>query len=137
MVTRMPSCLSFRYARLAWTLAWLALLLNAVAPVIAYAFGLGHVRHALEAPAAPEVYQHHADHHGMPDAEMAPSDRPTTPHCQYCLDFAAGVPLWSILATVPHKASVVRDVSFARQPTVYPRPLSRLAYPRGPPSLVV
>src|SRR5258708_36955491 len=90
-----------RRACIAWALAWLALLLNAIAPVIAYA-SIG-VRHQHERPvAAPDAHDsgdhahhsdshaHHSDNHAITHAAPVQS---TVAHCQYCFDFTAGAPL--------------------------------------------
>src|SRR5258708_21542814 len=89
-----------RRARIAWVLAWLALLLNAIAPVIAYA-SIG-VRHQHERPvAAPDGHDsgdhalhsdshaHHSANHAITDAAPLQS---TVPHSQTDFDFTATAP---------------------------------------------
>jgi hypothetical protein len=138
----------FRRARFAWALAWIAVLLNAAAPAIAYgSLALRHVHQQgasvhepphhpahEHSPAvhelAPVVHVHDASAHSAVDAS---SGRPLTPHCQYCFDFAAGAPLtleieaWP--AIVPAASTHEGAPAFAQTS----KPLLRLAYPRGPP----
>jgi len=77
---------SLHRLRTAWLLALIATVLNAAAPVLAYAEGQLFDFHTGGTHAA----MHPAGHlHGHGGA--APKHGPTTPHCPYCLDFAAGV----------------------------------------------
>ena len=72
-------------------LAWLALTLNALAPVIAYAhIHIGAHGEVIEHCAADEP-----DEPGDADAQdqHSHSSKGTVPHCQYCAGFAAGVSL--------------------------------------------
>src|SRR5258706_9763381 len=91
---------NFRHARVAWVLAWLALALNVVAPIIAYGRALSPQADAAVAQSIPTVQSvhHHAAGHHHHDAAPQPDDNPVTPHCQYCLDFAAGAPPSLVLA---------------------------------------
>src|SRR5258706_11979925 len=91
---------NFRHARVAWVLAWLALALNVVAPIIAYGRALSPQADAAVAQSIPTVQSvhHHAAGHHHHDAAPQPDDNPVTPHCQYCLDFAAGAPLSLVVA---------------------------------------
>jgi hypothetical protein len=105
--------------RIAWLLALIATLLNAAAPVLAYAEG-------------PLVHSHPAPmhHHG----DMAPQQAPATPHCPYCLDFAAGAALAPpppVVATPP-RLDAPRFVAAVVQALA--RPSLRLAPSRAPPA---
>jgi hypothetical protein len=105
-------------SRITWLLALIATLLNAVAPVLAYAEGQLLHSHSMQ-----------AHHHGS----MAPHEAPSTPHCPYCLDFAAGAALAPpppVLATPPRLDAplVVPAVVHA-----VARPSLRLASSRAPP----
>lgn len=69
-------------------LAWFALTLNALAPVIAYAhIHVGANGEIIEHCAADEPGDTDAHHH---DSQ---SGKGTVPHCPYCAGFAAGVSL--------------------------------------------
>jgi len=69
-------------------LAWLALTLNALAPVFAYAhIHIGANGEIVEHCAADEPDDANTHHH---DSQ---SGKGTVPHCPYCAGFAAGVSL--------------------------------------------
>jgi DUF2946 family protein len=69
-------------------LAWIALTLNALAPVFAYAhIHIGANGEIIEHCAADEPDDIDAHHH---DSQ---SGKGTVPHCPYCAGFAAGVSL--------------------------------------------
>lgn len=146
--------------RTSWRVALVAALLNALAPVFAYAIGqpLHELAGGRPGGGARAVLAAHAMHHaGMagghthaghvhagsttPEgaagsqetSEGAAGSQETPPHCPYCLDFAAGAALGS---TVP--------VSVAARPGHPPLPLIaparvaaraslRLPASRGPP----
>ena len=131
-------------------LAWLALTLNALAPVFAYA----HIHVAangkiIESCAADEpgdsAVQHHhghdndVQHHHSDDAGAqhhdSQSGRGTTPHCPYCPGFAAGAPL--AYAGVDSTASC-EESALPIQPShtaASGRSSVRIAQPRAPPQL--
>jgi hypothetical protein len=140
-----------RRGRTAWCLALLAALLNAFAPVFAYAIGqpLHELAGGHPGGGARAVLAHHAspllDHAGMHmgpaahahaghhDARHADPGEPSAPHCPYCLDFAAGAPL---AASVPVIAAVQPGhppLPLALPKLVAARPSLRLASSRGPP----
>src|SRR3954467_10308809 len=87
MQSRSPIRFSPRCLRAAWVLAWLALLLNAVAPVIAYAKAGGHATSATMAdvarPTAAIADDHspgHADAHPGSQAHEHASASPDAHH---------------------------------------------------------
>jgi hypothetical protein len=105
-------------SRCAWLLAIVATVLNFAAPVFAYAEGQ---------PLHPSGHMHH---HG----DAAPHHAPVTPHCPYCLDFAAGAALAPppLIVAAPPRLSAPLSV---RAPVaVVARASLRLASPRAPPS---
>ena len=136
-----------RHARLAWALAWLALLLNAIAPVIAYA-SLG-VRHQHDQPVAttdahvaghPAHHAHHpgnhAQHSGHVDIADAAPVQSTVAHCQYCFDFTAGAPLSIALPDGDGQGLAPSAAPFHLEAAFPAKPLLRLAYARGPPPVL-
>ncbi len=111
---------------------WLALTLNALAPVFAYAH--------IHIGANGEIIEHcAADEPGDSDAQdehshHSPSGKETVPHCPYCAGFAAGVSLahggfgltgHGEVSSPPDRAP--RAISFGRSSV-------RIAQPRAPPS---
>jgi hypothetical protein len=105
-------------SRIACPLALIATLLNAVAPVLAYA----------EAPLlrSRAAQAHH--HDGMP-----PHHAPRTPHCVYCLDFAAGAalaPAPPVVATPPRLEAPLVTPALV---VAVARASLRLASSRAPP----
>ena len=131
-------------------LAWLALTLNALAPVFAYA----HIHVAangqiIESCAADEPGDSAVGHHHSHDNDVqhhhsggagaqhhdSQSGRGTTPHCPYCPGFAAGAPLAyaGVDATPPREvsASPIR----ASHAVASGRSSVRIAQPRAPPRL--
>jgi DUF2946 family protein len=100
--------------------AFVAALLNMLAPVLAY-----------------DVAQQRAHHHAVHDVHAmhhdADPDEPAAPHCPYCLDFAAGA---ALAPTLPPPA-IVRPEAVAYSASVRAQPASRsslrLASPRAPP----
>jgi hypothetical protein len=95
-----------------WCAALLAAFLNVLAPVLAY---------AIVSPA--HQHTHHAGMH----------HEPATPHCQYCLDFAAGAALGASVPVVPAAQPGHPPLPRSDPPRVSARPSLRLAPPRGPP----
>jgi hypothetical protein len=134
-------------------MAWLAVVLNAVAPWLAYASLAArhtppaHAHHAMHHAALHDAADHdspqldvrhstqldsahHAAHHG---AAVDDDARPVTPHCQYCPDFAAGAPLSLAIATTLVASLAEFDVPSGDALPAHVKPFNRLAYPRGPP----
>jgi len=121
-------------------LACAAAVLNALAPVLAYAAGqpLHELAGGRPGGGARAVLAAHAHHHGAEHQHATPHtldhEKPAAPHCPYCLDFAAGAPLAPTLLA----PAVVRPAAQARAmsaPTqLSARPSLRLASPRAPPS---
>lgn len=121
-------------------LACVAALLNAIAPVLAYAAGqpLHELASGRPGGGARAVLAHaHAHEHAPADEHAAhhaaKHEKPEAPHCPYCLDFAAGAALAPTLLTVggvlPHAAP-----HLARAPEpIATRSSLRLASPRAPP----
>ena len=93
-------------------IALVAAFLNVLAPVLAYANAPGSHEHA-----------HHADMHHAPAA----------PHCQYCLDFAAGAALGRTVPIVPAVQPGHAPLAAAAPLRISARSSLRLAPPRGPP----
>jgi len=109
-------------------LAWLALALNALAPIFAYAhIHVGANGEILEHCPADEPNDSDADHH------HSQSGKGTVPHCLYCPGFAAGAPL----AHVGLGLILQREVSAPPILPSYPIPSGRssvrIAQPRAPP----
>ena len=98
--------------RATWCIVLVAAFLNVVAPVLAY---------ALAAPS-----QEHAHHAGMHHA-------PAAPHCQYCLDFAAGAALGATVAVIPAAQPGPAPLPARGPARISARSSLRLAPPRGPP----
>jgi len=154
---------NIRRAPVAWALAWLALLLNAIAPVIAYASvailndhaqmalaqtahghashagheshaaHLGHAAHAGHSTAHDHDPDQHAHHPAVPRASNAGPAQPTVAHCQYCLDFAAGAPLSVSVAIDPGVVPAPSARPYQREISHPAKPSLALAYARGPP----
>lgn len=117
-------------------LCWLALALNALAPIVAYA----HIQHEIggsdagcPADPAPDARIH--DHHGGDGDDRAgpASKRVRTPHCPYCPGFSAGAPLAAGApdAVAPVRALVEFIPAHLRAPAA--RASVRIAQPRAPP----
>jgi Protein of unknown function (DUF2946) len=115
-------------------LVWLALTLNALAPVLAYAH--------IHVGAHGEIIEHCvADEPGDADTDAqdehshhSPSGKGTVPHCPYCAGFAAGVALaYSGLGPTFHG-----DASALPVPSLYAEPSGRssvrIAQQRAPPA---
>jgi hypothetical protein len=121
-------------SRLSWLVAFLATLLNAVAPVLAYAEGPPLHGHEREAPAlvlAHDVHHHPAGHvHAGGDEHH---QAPTTPHCPYCLDFAAGAPLAPAPLVIAAPPRIAAPIVVQARATPIARASLRLASPRAPP----
>jgi len=122
---------SLHRLRTAWLLALIATVLNAAAPVLAYAEGQLFDFHTGGTHAA----MHPAGHlHGHGGA--APKHGPTTPHCPYCLDFAAGAalaPPRPLVATPPRLDAPLLAHAIV---VALARPSLRLAFSRAPPAAV-
>ena len=149
--------------RTSWCVALVAALLNALAPVFAYAIGqplhelaggrpgggarallAAHAMHHAGMPADPTQagsgHTGHAGHvhegqvhAGSAIPPSAAGSQDTPPHCPYCLDFAAGAALGS---TVP--VSVAAQPGHPPLPVITParvaaRASLRLPASRGPP----
>ena len=152
----------WRRARVAWVLAWLALALNALAPVIAYAKTLawqtgtqsfvvaaadhahtgrhhhdGGQRHH-DGGQQQEIagHQHHAGHHHFGGGSPAVSDS-ITPHCQYCLDFAASAPLSLVVAVPAPFVAAAGEPPAGIVASAHSTTHIRIAYPRGPPTFLL
>ena len=143
--------------RAAWCLAVIAALLNALAPVFAYAIGQplhelaggrpgGGTRAVLAAAAAGAHAVHdgheshvHAAHAGMAHAghlQADAADDPgehAAPHCPYCLDFAAGAPLGTSAPVILAAQDGHAPLPATQPARVAARSSLRLASPRGPP----
>ena len=135
-------------------LAWLALTLNALAPVFAYAHihvdANGRITEtcAADEPGDSAVQHHHwhdndVRHRHSDDADAQDTDaqhhdsqsgKGTTPHCPYCPGFAAGAPLAyvGVGSTPPsdESASPIRP----SHTVASGRSSVRIAQPRAPPS---
>jgi hypothetical protein len=116
-------------------LVWLALTLNTLAPVLAYAH--------IHVGANGEIIEHcAADEPGGADTDTrdehshhSHSGKGTVPHCPYCAGFAAGVSLaYSGLGPTLHDEV---SASPKRLPPAVPsgRSSVRIAQPRAPPAL--
>lgn len=101
--------------------AFVAAMLNVLAPVLAYALAQPQAHHHA-------VHDAHASHHATDQGE------PAAPHCPYCPDFAAGAPLAPTLLppAVVRPDAVAHTASVPARPVC--RPSLRLASPRAPPS---
>jgi hypothetical protein len=106
--------------------AFVAAMLNVVAPVLAYAVTQAQHHRAVHDARA----MHHGAHAMHHDADHG---EPATPHCTYCLDFAAG----AALAPTLLPQGIVRPEAVAYSAIVPAPPASRsslrLASPRAPP----
>ncbi|HUH93316.1 MAG TPA: DUF2946 family protein [Casimicrobiaceae bacterium] len=111
-------------------LVWLALTLNALAPVLAYAH--------IHIGANGEIVEHcAADEPSDADAQghHSPSGKGTVPHCPYCAGFAAGVSLaYGGFGPSP-LAEVVAPSVPPPQSISAGRSSVRIAQQRAPPSL--
>ena len=136
-------------------LVFVAAALNVLAPVFAYAIGQplhelaggrpgGGARAVLAHHASHDGSAHAAHHHGdatpahhdaqSHDAQSHDADSaPSTPHCPYCLDFAAG----AALGGTPHLDVVAQPghapLAEATPSRISARSSLRIAAPRGPP----
>jgi Protein of unknown function (DUF2946) len=109
---------------------WLALTLNALAPVFAYAhIHVGANGEIIEHCAADEPGDTDAEHHN------SQSGKDTVPHCPYCVGFAAGA---SLAYSTPGP-TLQGDVSAPLVRSLYVVPSGRssvrIAQQRAPPSL--
>jgi hypothetical protein len=107
--------------------AFMAAMLNVLAPALAYAVTQPPAHHAANHDA-------HAMHHdGHAIHQDADPNEPAAPHCPYCLDFASG----AALAPTLLPPAIVRPDAVAYSVRVPARPASRsslrLASPRAPP----
>ena len=138
MVTRLSSRF-LRRSPVAWAAAWLALALNVAAPVIAYATTLarvdaaGQAAHHYDQHAGHHHGEHAALHHAGADGTTGADSAPVTPHCQYCLDFAAGAPLVLALPATPAAWEASDEHPVAHPRSAYSSAVHRFAYARGPP----
>jgi len=114
--------------------AFLAAMLNVLAPVLAYAVTQPQVHH--HAVADMDAMHHDAHsmhHHAHPMRHGAHQDAPAAPHCPYCPDFASG----AALAPTLWPPLVARADAIAYSGSVPARPASRsslrLGSPRAPP----
>ncbi len=110
-------------------LAWLALTLNALAPIFAYAHVMvGASGEVMEHCAVDQAGDGGSSHH------HSNSKKDTVPHCPYCPGFSAGAAL-AQLGIVPLQQVVpVAELAELRRP-IHSGPSSvRIAQPRAPPS---
>jgi hypothetical protein len=117
--------------RAAWLLALIATVLNAAAPVLAYAEGQLLDFHAGGMHAAMHPAGHMHGHGGA-----APEHGPATPPCPYGLDFAAGAALAPpppLVATPPRLDAPLIAPAIV---VALARPSLRLAFSRAPPDVV-
>ena len=116
---------------------WLALALNVLAPVVAYA----HIQHELggggawcAADPAPDGHVHgHHDGDADPPAGST-STHGRAPHCPYCPGFSAGAPLALSLPVAGAPAPGPARVGHVYLRTPAARASLRIAQPRAPPS---
>ena len=110
-------------------LAWLAVTLTALAPVLAYAhIHVGANGEIVEHCAAEEPGDGDAGH-DRPD-----SDKGTAPHCPYCPGFAAGAAMaWGAASPALPVAAAAATVR-APHAACVGRASLRIAQQRGPPS---
>jgi hypothetical protein len=124
--------------RSVWVIAYIAVLLNSAAPVMAYFDG-----DALVAPGGtllrslghtPSQAQQHSSHsHG--DATLPGHEHSHHPsHCPYCLDFAAAAALGSAPPELPPAAAVAERSAPAKTSSSEGRASVRIALARAPPS---
>lgn len=136
-----------------WVLAVLALLLNAAAPVLGYlALPMPHAGHhrALaraatmaypgrepdRATALARLSSVRAGESASPPNEAldrASGSHDPAPHCQYCLDFAAGAALGSSPFALPPSERVASSVPVSPSAIIAVRPSLRFALSRAPP----
>ncbi len=115
-------------------LVWLALTLNALAPILAYAhIHVGAHGEIIEHCAADEPGDANTDTQDE-HSHHSPSDKGTVPHCPYCAGFAAGLSLayGGLGPTLPDVVSALPD----RPPPAVAsgRSSVRIAQQRAPPT---
>ena len=109
--------------------AWLALALNALAPVFAYAhIHLGVSGEIVELCAADEP-GNTSDHHHHPGPKKS-----AVPHCQYCPGFSAGATLAPIVLSPSSQQAGVTQAVLSALAVATGRSSVRIAQQRGPPS---
>jgi pentapeptide MXKDX repeat protein len=131
--------------RPSWCIALFAAFLNVVAPVLAYAVTPVADAHANPASMhdrgiAHEGMHHEGMHHdGMRHDGMhhegGHQHEPTTPHCPYCPDFAAGAALGTSQPVVAYAPPGHAPLPASAPARLSARPSLRLADSRGPPAL--
>jgi Protein of unknown function (DUF2946) len=110
-------------------LAWLALALNAAAPLFAYAhIQLDESGQIVELCATNEPGQK-GDKHHHPGPKKS-----TVPHCQYCPGFSAGATLAPMVVYQPPRLAGSTQAVFSPLAAACGRSSVRIAQPRGPPN---
>ena len=110
-------------------LAWLALTLSVMAPVLAYAH--------IHVDANGEIIEHcAADEPGDTDAQHHPSQsgKGTVPHCPYCSGFAAGVALSHDSSRPTLQGEVSAPLVRPSYSVPFGRSSVRVAHQRAPPA---
>jgi hypothetical protein len=118
-------------------LAWLAVAVNALAPVLAYVYGDAMHVHG-DQPVATDLFHHHhdADHairHAVHHAADQ-DDSHSTSHCPHCLDFAGAPALAATLTIFAAFAPAAESAPPIGVATIHGRPSLRIAQSRAPPA---
>ncbi|HTP48167.1 MAG TPA: DUF2946 domain-containing protein [Casimicrobiaceae bacterium] len=115
-------------------LVWLALTLNALAPVLAYAhIHVGAHGEIIEHCAADEPGDANTDTQDE-QSHHSPSGKGTVPHCPYCPGFAAGVSLAHSGFGLTGHGEVSAPPNRPPHAVSCGRSSVRIAQPRAPPS---
>ena len=109
---------------------WIALVLNALAPVFAYThIQLGENGEILEHCVTDEGDSPGDHHHHHPDSKKS-----AAPHCVYCPGFSAGAAFASIASVPPRPCVEPAPLVFAPIAVPSGRSSIRIAHQRAPPT---
>jgi hypothetical protein len=117
------------------SLAWIALVLNVLSPVVGYARASGTSGLlSVELCSAAGAQRIVINGNGSSDATKAHS---VAPHCVYCPGFAANFALGGSLSVLPAPARKFAQVQTFEPQTFFVRRSVRVAQPRAPPETLI